>query len=149
MRLHELYPFTEERKERKRIGRGIGSGKGGTSTKGHKGQNARSGGGVRAGFEGGQMPLQRRLPKGGFNNSIFTRRYAILNISDLLLYFPDTTRITIDDIYVRGLCKINTPIKILGNGSLDKAITVQAHAFSKKAQELITSSGGKTEILGE
>lgn len=149
MRLHEIYPFIEERKQRKRIGRGSGSGKGGTSTKGHKGQKARSGGGVRPGFEGGQMPLQRRLPKGGFNNSRFTQRYAVLNIKDIVRYFPESTHITIDDIYARGICKMNAPVKILGDGSLEKALTIQAHAFSKKAQEVIISSGGKIETLGE
>lgn len=149
MRLHEIYPFAEERKKRKRIGRGVGSGKGGTSTKGHKGQNARSGGGVRAGFEGGQMPLQRRLPKVGFNNNRFKQRYVIINLKNLVEYFPNATSITIDDIYARGICKLNLPVKILADGVLDKAITVQAHAFSKKAEELIVASGGKIEKLGE
>ena len=149
MRLHELYPFAEERKKRKRIGRGVGSGKGGTSTKGHKGQNARSGGGVRAGFEGGQMPLQRRLPKVGFNNVRFKQKYFILNIKDLLQYFPELTTIRIDDLYMRGLCKPMDLIKILGEGTLTKALTVQAHAFSKKAEEAIISSGGKIEKIGE
>ena len=149
MRLHEIYPFAEERKRRKRIGRGVGSGRGGTSTKGHKGQNARAGGGVRAGFEGGQTPLQRRLPKTGFNNALFKQEYAILNIKDLVSYFPEATAITIDDIYNRGICKANTLVKILGEGSLEKALQVQAHAFSKKAEEIITASGGKIEKLGE
>ena len=149
MRLHEIYPFAEERKKRKRIGRGVGSGRGGTSTKGHKGQNARAGGGVRAGFEGGQTPLQRRLPKTGFNNALFKKEYAILNIKDLVAYFPEATAITIDDIYNRGICKAKTLVKILGDGTLEKALQVQAHAFSKKAEEIITVSGGKIEKLGE
>ena len=117
MRLNDLYPFPEERKSRKRVGRGAGSGLGGTSGKGHKGQNARSGGGVRPGFEGGQMPLQRRLPKRGFKNYLFKVTYEVINLDRLLAAFPDQKEITLEDIYSRGLVK-SALVKILGEGEV-------------------------------
>ncbi len=146
MRLHELYPFPEERKNRKRIGRGGGSGTGGTSGKGHKGQNARSGGGVPAWFEGGQMPLARRLPKRGFKNP-FREEYVALNLGQLLGAFEGKTEISLQDIYDRGLCKKNGLVKILGMGEVTAAITVEAHRFSASASEKITKAGGTAKAL--
>ncbi|MBU1001456.1 MAG: 50S ribosomal protein L15 [Proteobacteria bacterium] len=146
MRLHELYPFPEERKNRKRIGRGPGSGQGSTSGKGHKGQNARSGGGVPAWFEGGQMPLARRLPKRGFKNA-FKVTYETVNIGVLLSAFEGKTDISVDDIYQRGLASKNAPVKILGDGDVGTAVTVEAHRFSKSAAEKIAAAGGTTKAL--
>ena len=113
MQLHNLFPFPEERKTRRRVGRGGGSGLGGTSGKGHKGQNARAGGGVRPGFEGGQMPLQRRLPKHGFKNAPFKVTYDVINLDVLTQAFEGKGSITLDDIYARGLARLGAPVKIL------------------------------------
>lgn len=131
----------------KRLGRGIGSGLGKTSGKGHKGQWARSGGGVRPGFEGGQMPLIRRIPKRGFNNQ-FKKVYSIVNVCDLE-QFEDGTVVTADMLLEsRVLSKIESyGIKILGNGSLTKKLTVQANKFTKSAAEIIEKAGGKAEVL--
>ena len=148
MQLHQLYPFPEERKNRKRIGRGGGSGQGSTAGKGHKGQNARAGGGVPAGFEGGQMPLQRRLPKRGFKNHPFRVRYEVINIALLLAAFEGKSVITIDDIYERGLAKAGLPVKILGDGEVSAALTVEAHKFSATAAEKIQKAGGTAKTLG-
>ncbi len=148
MQLHQLYPFPEERKNRKRIGRGGGSGQGSTSGKGHKGQNARSGGGVPAGFEGGQMPLQRRLPKRGFKNHPFRVRYDVVNLSLLAIAFEGRSEITVDDIYERGLAKAGHPVKILGDGELTAALNVEAHKFSASAAEKIAKAGGTAKVLG-
>ena len=106
MQLHNLFPFPEERKTRRRVGRGAGSGLGCTAGKGHKGQNARAGGGVRPGFEGGQMPLQRRLPKHGFKNYLFKVTYAVINLDSLIAAFGEQTSITLDDIYALSLIHI-------------------------------------------
>ncbi|BBD07136.1 50S ribosomal protein L15 [Desulfovibrio ferrophilus] len=146
MRLHELYPFPEERKNRKRIGRGPASGQGGTSGKGHKGQNARSGGGVPAWFEGGQMPLARRLPKRGFKNP-FRVTYETINVGTLVAAFEGKTEITVDDIYQRGLVSKNAPVKILGDGDVGAAVTVEAHRFSKSAADKIAAAGGTAKPL--
>ena len=148
MQLHQLYPFPEERKNRKRLGRGGGSGWGSTSGKGHKGQNARSGGGVPAGFEGGQMPLQRRLPKRGFKNYPFRVRYAVINLGLLITFFEGKSNITIDDIYEHGLAKAGCLVKILGDGDLTVALTVEAHKFSASAVEKIQKAGGQAKTLG-
>ncbi|SBW10189.1 50S ribosomal subunit protein L15 [uncultured delta proteobacterium] len=148
MQLHQLYPFPEERKNRKRIGRGGGSGSGSTSGKGHKGQNARAGGGVPAGFEGGQMPLQRRLPKRGFKNYPFRMRYEVINLALLLAAFEGKSAISIDDIYERGLAKAGNPVKILGDGELAAALTVEAHKFSASAAEKIQKAGGTAKVIG-
>jgi len=148
MHLHQLYPFPEERKNRKRIGRGGGSGHGSTAGKGHKGQNARAGGGVPAGFEGGQMPLQRRLPKRGFKNYPFRVRYEVINLALLVAAFEGKSAISIDDIYERGLAKAGCPVKILGDGELSSAITVEAHKFSASAMEKIQKAGGQAKALG-
>jgi large subunit ribosomal protein L15 len=146
MRLHELYPFDEERQERKRIGRGAASGQGGTAGKGHKGQNARSGGGVKPFFEGGQMPLRRRLPKRGFTN-MFKTTYQPVNLSQIEDFFSGKTEITLEDFYARGLCTRNTPVKILGNGELNRPLKIEAHRFSKSAIEKIKSAGGEAVAL--
>lgn len=148
MQLHQLYPFPEERKNRKRVGRGAGTGAGSTSGKGHKGQNARSGGGVSAGFEGGQMPLQRRLPKRGFKNHPFRVRYEVINLDTLVAAFAGKNSIAIDDIYERGLAKVGCPVKILGDGDLTIAISVEAHKFSASAADKIAKAGGTVRILG-
>ncbi len=148
MQLHQLYPFPEERKNRKRVGRGGGSGWGSTAGKGHKGQNARSGGGVPAGFEGGQMPLQRRLPKRGFKNYPFRVRYEVINLGLLAAAFEGKSEISIDDIYARGLAKAGCPVKILGDGELSAALIVEAHKFSASAVEKIQKAGGKATTLG-
>jgi large subunit ribosomal protein L15 len=146
MRLHELYPFDEERKDRKRIGRGAASGQGGTAGKGHKGQNARSGGGVKPYFEGGQMPLRRRLPKRGFNN-IFKTVYQPVNLTQIEAFFGDKGEITLEDFYARGLCARNTPLKVLGDGELNRPVKIEAHRFSKSAADKIRNAGGEAVAL--
>ncbi|NLN48527.1 MAG: 50S ribosomal protein L15 [Clostridiales bacterium] len=145
MKLHELKPV-QGSKDKKRKGRGIGSGLGKTAGKGHKGQKARSGGGVRIGFEGGQMPLYRRIPKRGFTN-IFKKEYVIINISELKV-FENGTEVTPELLKEKGLIKnLNSEIKILGDGEITKELTVKAHKFSKTAIERITASGGKVEVI--
>lgn len=146
MRLHELYPFDEERKNRKRVGRGSGSGLGCTSGKGNKGQNSRSGGPKGPGFEGGQMPLQRRLPKGGFKNP-FRIVYAAINLDRLLEYFPDERSISLDAIYAAGFGKGRKPIKVLARGDVQRAVDVEAHAFSRQAIDKITQAGGQATAM--
>ncbi|MFZ0578698.1 MAG: 50S ribosomal protein L15 [Psychrobacillus psychrotolerans] len=146
MKLHELKPSEGSRSSRKRIGRGIGSGTGKTSGKGHKGQNARSGGGVRPGFEGGQNPLFRRLPKRGFTN-INRKEFAIVNL-DTLNRFEDGTEVTPALLIETGVVSSEkSGIKILGNGTLDKKLTVRAHKFSASAKEAIENAGGSTEVV--
>ena len=147
MKLHTLAPNEGATKERKRLGRGVGSGTGKTSGKGHKGQNARSGGGVRPGFEGGQLPLFRRLPKRGFTNAKFKTTYAVLNLSDLNR-FEEGSEITPELLKDMGILKNQLDgVKILGNGKLDKKITVKANKFSKTAKEAIETLGGKAEVI--
>lgn len=143
MNLHELYPFPEERKARKRVGRGSASGWGCTAGRGNKGQNARSGGGVRPGFEGGQMPLQRRLPKRGFNNYNFRTEFAVINLDRLQAAFEGKSKISLDDIYERGLCRYGEAVKILGKGEINSALKVEAHKFSKSAAQKIRDAGGE------
>ncbi|MBQ2714648.1 MAG: 50S ribosomal protein L15 [Clostridia bacterium] len=147
MKLHELSPAEGAKNESKRLGRGIGSGKGKTSGKGHKGQWARSGGGVRPGFEGGQMPITRRLPKRGFNN-FFKKIYATVNVDELNV-FEDGTVVTAELLYEnRIIGKIEEyGLKVLGEGTLTKKITVQANKFSASAKEKIEQAGGKAEVL--
>lgn len=147
MQLHELYPFAEERKTRRRVGRGSGSGLGCTAGKGNKGQNARAGGGVRVGFEGGQMPLQRRLPKRGFKNFLFRNRYEVVNLSTLVAHFEGKSEITLEDIYARGLAKNGSPVKILGDGEISSALKVEAHKFSASAIEKLQKAGGEARAL--
>jgi large subunit ribosomal protein L15 len=134
------------KKKPKRVGRGRSSGHGKTSTRGHKGQKARSGGGVRPGFEGGQMPLSRRLPKRGFTN-IFRKEYTILNIADLEKRFKSGDKITPEILIKHKLIGKRDRIKILGEGKLTKGLKVSAHAFSKKAEERIKEAGGEIEVL--
>lgn len=146
MELHDLRPVKGSKKAPKRIGRGHGSGWGKTAGKGHKGQNARSGGGVRPGFEGGQMPLQRRIPKRGFIN-IFAKKVISINVSDLEK-FGEGSVIDINELVNMGLVKRSfDKIKILGNGELTKSLTVKAHMFSKSAIEKIQAAGGKAEVI--
>lgn len=146
MKLHELSPAPGSKKIRNRVGRGIGSGNGKTSGRGHKGQNARSGGGVRLGFEGGQNPLYRRLPKRGFNNR-FRTEYAIVNLSDLS-QFDAGTEVTPELLLQKGVIKNpKDGIKVLGNGELAVGLTVKANKFSQSAVEKIESAGGKTEVV--
>jgi large subunit ribosomal protein L15 len=146
MKLHELKPAEGSRKERKRLGRGIGSGQGKTAGKGTKGQNARSGGGVRLGFEGGQTPLYRRLPKRGFTN--FARKeFAIVNL-DTLNRFVDGTEVTPELLIESGVVSNEKAgIKILAKGTLEKKLTVKAHKFSSAAKEAIEAAGGTTEVI--
>ncbi len=146
MKLHELAPAAGSTHAPKRKGRGIGTGNGKTAGKGHKGQNARSGGGVRPGFEGGQNPLYRRLPKRGFNNP-FRTEYAIVNIEDLNS-FAAGTEVTPEVLLEQGIIKNpQAGIKILGNGEINVALTVKAKKFSQSAVEKIEAAGGKTEVI--
>lgn len=146
MELHELTPAAGSRKERKRLGRGTSSGHGKTSGKGHKGQNARSGGGVRLGFEGGQTPLFRRLPKRGFTN-IHRKEYYEINI-DKLNCFADGTIVTPEKLVEARIIK-NTKksVKILGNGKINKKLIVKVHKFSKRAKLEIETQGGQVEVI--
>ena len=147
MRLHDLKTFPEERKPRRRVGRGGGSGLGGTSGRGHKGQNARSGGGVRPGFEGGQMPLQRRLPKRGFKNALFKIVYGVVDLDSLQEFFPEKTDISLDDIYERRIVHPSQMVKILARGDVSRPLNVEAHRFSRAAVEKITAAGGTVKEL--
>ena len=145
MKLHDLSPAAGSTKERKRIGRGPASGQGKTAGKGHKGQKARAGHGMRPGFEGGQMPLQRRVPKRGFNN-IFAKEYAIINVSALEV-FDDGATVDATAMAEKGLIKCAcVPVKVLGNGELTKKLTVTAAAFSASASEKIQKVGGTAEV---
>ena len=147
MKLHELRPSEGAFKTSKRVGRGAGSGLGKTSGKGHKGQNARSGGGVRPGFEGGQLPLFRRLPKRGFSNAMFKVEYATINVSDLEK-FEDGAVVTPELLKEMGILKKQLAgVKVLGNGELTKKLTVKAHKFSVSAIEKIEAIGGKAEVI--
>lgn len=146
MKLHELSSATGSRKERKRVGRGTSSGTGKTSGRGHKGQNSRSGGGVRPGFEGGQNPLYRRLPKRGFVNPT-RKEYAVVNIEDLNS-FAEGTEVTPEFLVNNGVVKnTKSGIKILGNGEVTVKLTVKANKFSQSAVEKIEAAGGKTEVI--
>ncbi|NLN97536.1 MAG: 50S ribosomal protein L15 [Eubacteriaceae bacterium] len=148
MRLHTLRPAEGSRKERKRRGRGTGSGLGKTSGRGHDGQKSRSGGGVRIGFEGGQMPLARRLPKRGFSNALFKKDYVIINLAELEERFEENTEITPEMLVETGvISNLKSGLKILGEGELTKALNIKAHKFSKSAREKILSAGGKAEVI--
>ena len=146
MDIQSLSPAENSRFSKKRVGRGIGSGIGKTSGKGHKGQNARSGGGVRVGFEGGQMPLVRKLPRRGFNNAVFAKEYTIVNVSDLNK-FENNAVVDVNALKEAGIVNkvANYGIKVLGNGKLEKALTVKADKFSASAISKIEKAGGKTE----
>ena len=164
MKLHELQPAAGSKKTRTRVGRGLGSGLGKTSGRGQKGQNSRSGGGVRSGFEGGQMPLYRRLPKRGFNNSVFAKQYAEVNVAQFTNYtrkeyaivnletlnkFEDGATVDPVALIEAGILKnVRDGIRILGNGTLEtKNLTVIANGFTKAAEEKITAAGGKVEVI--
>ena len=143
MELHDLKPAVGSNKKKSRIGRGPGSGKGGTSTRGHKGAKSRSGYKQKVGFEGGQMPLQRRVPKGGFKN-INRVEYKAINVAVLeaLAEKNSLEKITVADLLQAGMVRKNQLVKILGQGQLNHKVEVEAHAFSKKAEEIITAAGG-------
>ncbi|MBN1115276.1 MAG: 50S ribosomal protein L15 [Oligoflexia bacterium] len=147
MRLEELRPAKGEKRKNKRLARGNGSGHGSTATKGNKGQKARSGGYHKVGFEGGQMPLQRRLPKFGFNN-IFKTSYSLINVSKIAS-MPNDREITPELLVEMGIISASesSSVKILGNGEIKKAYTVKAHKFSKSAVEKISKAGGKAEVI--
>ena len=146
MKLHELSPAEGSAKASFRKGRGPGSGNGKTAGKGHKGQNARSGGGVRPGFEGGQLPLYRKLPKRGFNNAKFATVYAIVNV-EALNVFEDGAVVDLEALLAKKIVrKANDGLKILGNGELTKKLTVKATVFSASAKEKIEAAGGKIEV---
>ena len=146
MKLDELRPAPGSKSVRRRVGRGIGSGLGKTSGKGHKGQNARSGGGVRPGFEGGQMPLYRRLPKRGFKN-VTAIKYSEINVSTLNK-FEDGAEVTPELLKASGLIKkLEDGVSVMGNGELTKKLTVNAHRFTKTAKEKIEAAGGKAIVI--
>ena len=144
MNLSNVHAPGKSTEKRKRVGRGMGSGMGKTSTRGHKGQRSRSGSRMLRGFEGGQMPLHRRLPKRGFRN-LFRTEYTIVSLEKLAGL--GETKITPDGLRKAGVIKNKAPVKILGDGELKGAMTVQAHKFSKSAQEKITKAGGKFEVI--
>lgn len=147
MKLHELSPVEGSKKKSKRIGRGHGSGWGKTAGKGHKGQKARSGGSIRPGFEGGQMPLQRRIPKRGFNN-IFAKNIVAINLSVLGRKFNDGDTVDVEALRAAGIVKNSfDAVKVLGNGKLDKKLTVKVSAFSASAKAAIEAAGGKAEVI--
>ena len=146
MKLNELKPVEGARHAKKRVGRGVGSGMGKTATRGHKGQNARSGGGVRPAFEGGQTPLFKRLPKRGFTN-VSRKEYAVVNLGDINEKFEAGTTIDVEALKNAGLIKKEYEgVKVLGNGELTKALTIKAAKFSKSALEKISQAGGPAEV---
>ncbi len=147
MKLNELKYNEGSKKSIKRLGRGSSSGTGKTSGRGENGQKSRSGGGVRIGFEGGQLPLYRRLPKRGFSNAMFKKTYAVINVSDLNI-FDEGTEVTPELLFeMRIIKKQLSGIKVLGNGKLEKKLTVRAHKFSDVAKEKIEKAGGKAEVM--
>lgn len=147
MKLHELNSAPEA-KTRKRVGRGPGSGMGKTSTRGEKGQLARSGGKVHPWFEGGQSPLYRRVPKRGFNNTRFETKYATINLDDINKFFNDGDTVTPEILKERGIIKKQlSGVKVLGNGNLEKKVTIKAHRFSSSAVSKIESAGSKAEVI--
>lgn len=147
MKLNELKYNEGSKKDIKRLGRGSSSGTGKTSGRGENGQKSRSGGGVRIGFEGGQLPLYRRLPKRGFSNAMFKKTYAVINVSDLNM-FDEGTEVTPELLFEMGIIKKQlSGIKVLGNGEIEKKLTVRAHKFSDIAKEKIEAAGGKAEVM--
>ena len=146
MRIHDLRPAEGSRKKKKRIGRGPGSGHGKTACRGHKGQNARSGGGVSPGFEGGQMPLQRRLPKRGFTN-IFRKEYSLINLRDLKGFEPNTT-LDAEVLRKAGLIKgAKDGVKLLGHGEINIPLVIRVNRSSKRATEKVEAAGGRVEVI--
>lgn len=148
MKINELKPAPGSKKKPKRVGRGLGSGHGRYATKGIKGQKARSGGAKGPGFEGGQMPLQRRIPKRGFSNAPFKKEYAIVNLKDLNKIIDEVDAITPEILLEKGIIKdLKDGLKILGDGDINKPITVKTHAISKSALQKIQSAGGRVEVI--
>ena len=148
MKLHELSPAPGSTKSAWRKGRGVGSGNGKTAGRGHKGQNARTGGGVRPGFEGGQIPLYRRLPKRGFTNSLFKKEYAIINLETLDKLFNDGDAVSMETLLEKGVIRQELHgLKVLGRGEITKKLTVKAAIFSASAKEKIEAAGGKAEVI--
>ena len=147
MKLHELSPVPGSNRKPKRLGMGIGSGTGKTAGKGHKGQKSRAGRSVAPYFEGGQMPLSRRIPKRGFSNFRFAKNYETVNVKDIEMKFDSGMTVTVDDLRERGLVSGSSPVKILGDGELTKSFTVIAHAFSASATSKIEAAGGKREVI--
>lgn len=146
MNLYELYPFPEERSQRKRLGRGNASGQGGTAGRGHKGQKARSGGKVAPSFEGGQMPLFRRLPKRGFKNP-FRVEYQPVALGTIASVFAGKAEVSVEDLYAARLAREGAPVKVLSDGELTSAMRITAHKFSRKAVEKISAVGGTAVAL--
>ncbi|MCF7936241.1 MAG: 50S ribosomal protein L15 [Synergistales bacterium] len=148
MQLHDLTPGSGRTRRKKRLGQGIGTGKGKTSGKGHKGQKSRAGGGVRLGFEGGQMPLERRIPKRGFNNARYARHYQIVNIDQLEKAFDEGAVVDTETLRKAGMIKnAKLPVKVLGDGELSKSLTVKAGTFSASAAAKIKEANGKAEVV--
>ncbi|MCK4533211.1 50S ribosomal protein L15 [bacterium] len=147
MNLNELKPARGSKQKRKRVGRGPGSGRGLHCGRGNKGQNSRSGGGVRVGFEGGQMPLTRRLPKRGFKNAPFKKEYTIINVSELDRRFKEGTEVTVQILKEMKLTKKDFSVKILGGGEIKKSLQVKVNAFSESARQKIEAAGGKIQIV--
>jgi len=146
--IHELRPAPGSKRKPKRLGQGTGSGTGKTAGKGHKGQKARSGGGVRPGFEGGQMPLSRRIPKRGFSNARFKKSFQVINIERLNDLFEAGSEVGIREMLASGLIRnLKLPVKVLGNGDMTVALKVSANAFSGQAIAKIEAAGGKTEVI--
>ena len=148
MNLHDLCPAEGSRKKKKRLGQGLGSGKGKTAGKGHKGQKARAGVSIKANFEGGQMPLARRIPKRGFSNFRFAVKYEIVNVADLEERFDAGSEVTAEGLYaLRLISGADKPVKILGVGELSKNLIVHANAYSASAANKIEAAGGKAEVI--
>jgi large subunit ribosomal protein L15 len=147
MKIHELSPAPGSKRKPKRLGIGVGSGTGKTAGKGHKGQKARAGRSVSPRFEGGQMPLSRRIPKRGFSNFRFAKNYDTVNLKELEALFEAGMTITVEELRARGLVSGTSPVKILGDGELTKSFTVIAHAFSASAAAKIEAAGGKREVI--
>jgi large subunit ribosomal protein L15 len=148
MNLHDLCPAEGSRKKKKRLGQGLGSGKGKTAGKGHKGQKARAGVSIKANFEGGQMPLARRIPKRGFSNYRFAVKYEIVNVADLEDRFEAGSEITAESLYaLRMISGADKPVKVLGVGEISKSFKVHANAYSASAAKKIEAAGGKAEVI--
>ncbi|NLD04348.1 MAG: 50S ribosomal protein L15 [Synergistaceae bacterium] len=148
MNLHELCPAEGSRKKKKRLGQGVGSGKGKTAGKGHKGQKSRAGVSIKANFEGGQMPLARRIPKRGFSNFRFAVKYEIVNVADLEDRFEAGSEVTAESLFaLRLISGADKPVKILGVGEISKNLTVRANAYSASAANKIEAAGGKAEVI--
>lgn len=147
MQLHDLRPAPGSKRRRKRVGCGLGSGHGKTACRGHKGQKARTGGGVRPGFEGGQMPLVRRIPKRGFSNAPFKVEYIEVNLDALDSRFEANAEVSPEVLREMGLVKGKGPIKVLGRGELSKPLVIKAHAFSASAMDKIVAAGGRAEVI--